>query len=98
MQVAAALDGDLIAVSTPVPGSWHDVGAWRESGFPDLFTGPEMTGNLGYVGTGVLTGLTPAGASHQAENGPKPTRSSTSPSEPCAPPWNERSHTSRTYP
>jgi hypothetical protein len=32
LQVAATLDGDLLAVA--VSGSWHDARAWRESPLP----------------------------------------------------------------
>ncbi|PNE42864.1 hypothetical protein AOB60_00570 [Streptomyces noursei] len=56
LQIAATLDGDLLAVSAPVPGSWHDVRAWRESEFEALFTDRETIGDLGYIGTGILTG------------------------------------------
>ncbi|MEU8837315.1 transposase family protein, partial [Streptomyces sp900116325] len=56
LQIAATLGGDLIAVSAPAPGSWHDARAWRESGFPELFSNRETMGDLGYIGTGVLTG------------------------------------------
>ncbi|WP_371674700.1 transposase family protein [Streptomyces sp. NBC_00289] len=53
LQIAATLDGGLLAVSAPVPGSWHDIRAWRESGFPGLFPDCETMGDLGYIGTGV---------------------------------------------
>ncbi|WP_405595658.1 transposase family protein [Streptomyces sp. NBC_01092] len=51
LQVAATLAGDLLAVSTPVPGSRHDMYAWRQSRFADR----EGMGDLGYVGSGLLT-------------------------------------------
>jgi hypothetical protein len=56
LQIAATLNRDLLAVSAPVPGSWHDARAWRESGFPNLCTDRESMGDLGYIGTGVLIG------------------------------------------
>jgi len=56
LQVAATLAGGLIAVSAPAPGSWHDVRAWNGSGFPEAFTDRENIGDLGYLGTGMLTG------------------------------------------
>lgn len=56
VQVAATLAGDLIAVSAPVPGSWHDVRAWNTSAFPEAFADRENIGDLGYLGTGMLTG------------------------------------------
>lgn len=39
-----------------MPGSWHDTRAWRDSGFPTLFTDRESIGDLGYIGTGLITG------------------------------------------
>ncbi|MEU2159444.1 transposase family protein [Streptomyces sp. NPDC019396] len=55
LQVAATLAGDLLAVSAPVPGSRHDIHAWRQSEFPDAFAEREGIGDLGYVGSGLLT-------------------------------------------
>ncbi|WP_329462023.1 transposase family protein [Streptomyces sp. NBC_01431] len=55
LQVAAPLAGDLFAVSDPVPGSRHDMHAWRHSGFPKAFAEREGRGDLGYVGSGLLT-------------------------------------------
>ncbi|WP_327591591.1 transposase family protein [Streptomyces chartreusis] len=55
LQVAATLTGDLLAVSAPVSGSGHDMHAWRQSFFPDAFAGREGMGDLGYVGSGLLT-------------------------------------------
>ncbi|MEV6841795.1 transposase family protein [Streptomyces sp. NPDC051133] len=56
LQVAATLAGDLLAGAQPVPGSRHDVYAWRQSALPEIFTGRESIGDLGYAGTGLLTG------------------------------------------
>ncbi|MFF3460738.1 transposase family protein [Streptomyces sp. NPDC002730] len=55
LQIAATLAGDLLAVSAPVPGSRHDTYAWRQSSFPDAFADRDSMGDLGYVGTGMLT-------------------------------------------
>ncbi|MEU6221927.1 transposase family protein [Streptomyces sp. NPDC047022] len=55
VQVAATLAGDLLAVSAPFPGSRHDMHAWRHSGFPEAFTDREGIGDLGYIGSGMLT-------------------------------------------
>ncbi|MBX9399531.1 transposase family protein [Streptomyces sp. TRM72054] len=46
LQVAATLDGDLLAVSAPVPGSWHDTRAWRLAGigFPAPVHRPRVDG------------------------------------------------------
>ncbi|MFD3537391.1 transposase family protein [Streptomyces sp. NPDC058664] len=55
LQVAATLAGDLLAVSAPVPGSRHDMHAWRQSSFPEVFAEREGLGDLGYVGSGLIT-------------------------------------------
>ncbi|MFD5110620.1 transposase family protein [Streptomyces cinereoruber] len=55
LQVAATLAGDLLAVSDPVPGSCHDLHAWRRSHFTEAFAQREGMGDLGYVGSGLLT-------------------------------------------
>ncbi|MEY9988139.1 hypothetical protein ABIE67_009231 [Streptomyces sp. V4I8] len=55
LQVAATLSGDLLAVSAPVPGSRHDMYAWRQSHFPKAFADRESMGDLGYAGSGMLT-------------------------------------------
>ncbi|MFF3404545.1 transposase family protein [Streptomyces sp. NPDC002659] len=55
VQIAATLAGDLLAVSAPVPGSRHDTYAWRQPSFPDAFADRESMGDLGYIGTGLLT-------------------------------------------
>ncbi|WP_405021750.1 transposase (plasmid) [Kitasatospora sp. NBC_00070] len=56
LQIAATLDGDLLAVSAPMPGSWHDAHAWRESGLPETLADRDIVGDLGYLGLGLLTG------------------------------------------
>ncbi|MFJ4866319.1 hypothetical protein [Streptomyces sp. NPDC088748] len=43
-------------MSTPVPGSWHDVHTWNDSAFLKVFADRESIGDLGYLGTGRLTG------------------------------------------
>ncbi|MFE5948689.1 transposase family protein [Streptomyces sp. NPDC056480] len=55
LQVAATPAGDLLAVSSPVPGSRHDMHAWRESGFAEVFGDRDTMGDLGYLGSGMLT-------------------------------------------
>ncbi len=50
LQVAATLAGDLLAVSAPVPGSRHEMHAWRQSAFAER----EGMGDLGYIGSGLL--------------------------------------------
>ncbi|MEV0504824.1 transposase family protein [Streptomyces spectabilis] len=55
LQIASTLAGGLLAVSAPVPGSRHDMHAWRASHFPDAFAEREGVGDLGYVGSGLIT-------------------------------------------
>ncbi|WP_331751289.1 transposase (plasmid) [Streptomyces globisporus] len=55
LRAAATLTGGLLAVSAPVPGSRHDMHAWRRSHFPEAFAEREGMGDLGYVGSGLLT-------------------------------------------
>jgi hypothetical protein len=62
LQVAATMGGRLLAVATPVPGARHDAYAWNGSGLADTLAGMHVLADLGYLGTGVLTGThTPAG-------------------------------------
>lgn len=62
LQIAAALKGDLVAVGEPVPGSRHDAYAWPASGLAERLAGRDLLADLGYVGTGMLTGTkTPPG-------------------------------------
>ncbi|WTU05900.1 transposase (plasmid) [Kitasatospora sp. NBC_00070] len=86
LQIAATLDGDLLAVSAPMPGSWHDAHAWRESGLPETLADRDIVGDLGYLGLGLLTGhRKPPGHSL------KHTRPSTGISPRYGPPSNEPS-------
>ncbi|WP_331751436.1 transposase family protein (plasmid) [Streptomyces globisporus] len=55
LQLTATLAAGRLAVSEPAPGSRHDMHAWRPSGFPEAFTEREGMGDLGYVGSGLLT-------------------------------------------
>ncbi|MFE4924714.1 transposase family protein [Streptomyces sp. NPDC056661] len=55
LQIAATPAGELLAVSAPDPGSRHDTYAWRRSSFPEVFADRESMGDLGYIGTGMLT-------------------------------------------
>ncbi|MBB4795158.1 hypothetical protein BJY54_005770 [Streptomyces nodosus] len=55
LQVAATLAGDLFAVSAPVPGSRHDMRARRQSDFPEALAEREGMGDLGYIGSGLIT-------------------------------------------
>ncbi len=60
LQVLTDLTGRLLHVADPLPGSIHDAAAWRESGLADalaehLASGPGGIGDLGYLGTGLLT-------------------------------------------
>lgn len=55
VQVLADLTGGLLAVSTPRPGSMHDRRAFTETGFEALLAGTPTVGDLGYLGTTVIT-------------------------------------------
>jgi len=62
LQIATTLSGRLLAVGTPVPGARHDAHAWQASGLADTLDGMHVIADLGYLGTGVLTGTrAPAG-------------------------------------
>ncbi len=59
LQVATSLSGRLLAVGTPVPGARHDAHAWHTSGLAatlDGMDGMDVLADLGYLGTGALTG------------------------------------------
>jgi hypothetical protein len=47
---------NLVAVGAPVPGARHDVYAWQAGGLAERLTGMHLLADLGYVGTGMLTG------------------------------------------
>lgn len=59
VQVACTLNGELAWVSDPVPGSFHDAKALRESGFldtpPTENNPPQHLGDKGYIGLGMIT-------------------------------------------
>jgi hypothetical protein len=56
LQIAATLDGRLLAVGTPIPGARHDTHAFTTCGLADSLTGADVLADLGYLGCGVLTG------------------------------------------
>jgi DDE superfamily endonuclease len=56
LQVAATLDGTLVAVGAAVPGARHDAHAWAASGLADTLADMHLLADLGYVGCGMLTG------------------------------------------
>jgi DDE superfamily endonuclease/Helix-turn-helix of DDE superfamily endonuclease len=67
LQVAAIRGGRLVAVGDPVPGAWHDTHALAECGLPEQLTGLQLCGDLGYLGTGMITGRRkPPGQEHTA--------------------------------
>lgn len=55
VQVLANLTGGLLAVSTPRPGSMHDRRAFTETGSEALLADTPTVGDLGYLGTTVIT-------------------------------------------
>jgi hypothetical protein len=56
LQVAAIRPHRLVAAGDPMPGAWHDSHAWRECGLPERLAGLERCGDLGYIGTEMITG------------------------------------------
>ncbi|MFD4578085.1 transposase family protein [Streptomyces sp. NPDC058417] len=81
LQVAATLAGNLHSVSTPVPSSRHDIHARRESHSPDTFAEREGIGDLGYIGSSLITPR----RKPPTENVPSVTRSQTARSTRSAP-------------
>ena len=64
IQLVSTHDGRLVMIGDPVPGATHDAKAWHTLGLAARFTGrmhadggPGVIGDLGYIGTGVLTGI-----------------------------------------
>lgn len=65
LQVAAIRGEHLVAAGTPLPGAWHDTHAWAESSLPERLTGLDLCGDLGYIGTSMITGRRkPPGQDH----------------------------------
>ena len=56
-QVVASIDGELLYVSEPLPGSTHDAKALRESRILDFVDPANTIADKGYLGTGVHTPL-----------------------------------------
>jgi DDE superfamily endonuclease len=60
--------GALLAVGTPIPGARHDAHAWAASGLAETLDGVHVLADLGYPGTGALTGTrTPPGGELSAD-------------------------------
>lgn len=58
VQVAATVEGRLLAVGTPVHGARHDAHCWHASGLADSMAGMHILADLGYVGVdGLETGI-----------------------------------------
>mgnify|MGYP001641715287 FL=1 len=55
LQVACDLDGRLVWVSDPAPGSTHDAKAIRHTGLLDHFPDPPPMADKGYTGLGMIT-------------------------------------------
>lgn len=51
VQILATLDGQLLAVSLPLPGRTHDRAAFATTGFADLLQHTPTLADLGYQGT-----------------------------------------------
>jgi hypothetical protein len=54
-QFVVTLDGRLAHISDPLPGSFHDTKAARESKILETLDPSNMFGDKGYVGTGIIT-------------------------------------------
>jgi DDE superfamily endonuclease len=68
LQIATTLTGRLLAVGTPIPGARHDAHAWAASGLAETLDGLHVLADLGYLGTGALTGTrTPPGGELSAD-------------------------------
>lgn len=55
IQVLSNTDGNLLAVSRPCHGSIHDRAAWTDTGWEELLADRDVIGDLGYLGTAVIT-------------------------------------------
>jgi DDE superfamily endonuclease len=55
VQILADTTGCLLAVSTPVAGKTHDRAAFAEVGWEENLAGQAVLGDLGYLGTSVIT-------------------------------------------
>ncbi len=55
IQVATDLGGDVQAISSPYPGSWHDSHAYAETGWADQIGDDGGIGDKAYVGTNLIT-------------------------------------------
>ncbi|PPI46882.1 hypothetical protein C5D43_02380 [Rathayibacter toxicus] len=55
IQVVSDLNGRVVAISDPLPGSTHDKKVWKETGYNDLLDPTNMPADLGYQGTQLVT-------------------------------------------
>jgi hypothetical protein len=54
-QFVATLAGDLLHVSDPLPGRFHDAKAFTDTGITDLIDPSNTIADKGYLGTGAVT-------------------------------------------
>lgn len=54
-QILADTAGNLLATSNPCHGALHDRTAWAETGWEESLAGRDVMGDLGYLGTAVIT-------------------------------------------
>ena len=54
-QFVVSLDGQLLHISDPLPGSTHDAKAIKETGVLDLIDPTNCFGDKGYIGVGLVT-------------------------------------------
>lgn len=55
MQIVSDLDGRLVAISDPVPGSRHDTKEWEQSGLDEILDLSNTLADRGYEGTHAIT-------------------------------------------
>lgn len=55
IQILSDIEGNLLAVSEPCRGSIHDRTAWAETGWEEHLADHDVLGDLGYLGTAVIT-------------------------------------------
>jgi hypothetical protein len=56
LQIAATLEGRLLAIGAPIPGARHDAYAWKASGLAHKLADIDTLADLGYIGLNLLTG------------------------------------------
>jgi hypothetical protein len=68
VQVASDLNGTLLAVSTPIAGSRHDVKALELCGWKTVLEDMDWIADTGYIGTNALTPIKKRAKTPRTEN------------------------------